>query len=59
MISNNLILLSQKLNTNNFVMNKAKDYNTNPQKKILNPLMKAKLAQSHINLFNFINDNRF
>lgn len=60
MISNNLALLSQNTKTK-YVINKAKSKNiansTNPQTKIMKQLFKAKVAKSHENLFNFINDN--
>lgn len=64
MISNNLALLSQNMK-NKYIINKNNKNNknnnvvncTNPQTKIMKQLFKAKVAKSHENLFNFINDS--
>ncbi len=58
MISNNLVLLSQNKKTiAQLKNNKQKsDYSTNPQKRLRKPLLNARIAQSHENLFNFVND---
>ncbi len=58
MISNNLVLLSQNKKTiAQLKNNKQKsDYSTNPQKRLRKSLLNARIAQSHENLFNFVND---
>ncbi len=53
-IHNRVSLSSQNLRT--LPQNKS-NYNTNPL--IRQSVFNAKLAQSHENLFNFINDNTF
>ena len=56
MISNNLALLSQNVRTAPRLTSKNSNYSTNPQKhNALKYQFQAKIKQSHMNLFNFIN----
>ena len=56
-IHNRVSLSSQNLRTLPKIKSKQINYSTNPN--LQKPLFNAKLAQSHENLFNFINDNTF
>ena len=56
MISNNHLLLSQKLNITH-LKNRVGNFVTKPDVLRTNGLMQAKLKQSQDNLFNFIKDN--
>ena len=56
MISNNLALLAQNIKTKYNPIKK--EHATNPQRRIaIKHKFQAKIRQSHVNLFNFINDN--
>ena len=54
MITNNLAFLSQNSRAKN---NLSKNNTTNPQRIAIKHQFQAKLKQSHMNLFNFINDD--
>lgn len=54
MISNNIAFLSQNVRAKN---NLSKSNTTNPQRIAIKHKFQAKLKQSHMNLFNFINDD--